>query len=60
MQVLDLGNNESLTTGFFEDSDGTFESLTLTQSKSFKTRKGAEKWLAARGYDANGKKQING
>jgi hypothetical protein len=53
MQVLDLGNNESLTTGIFE-------ALTLTQSKSFKTRKGAEKWLAARGYDANGKKQING
>ena len=60
MQVLDLGNNESLTTGIFEDSDGTFEALTLTQSKSFKTRNGAEKWLAARGYDANGKKQING
>ena len=56
MQVLDLGNNESLTTGIFEDGDGTFEALTLTQSKSFKTRKGAEKWLAVRGYAPNGKK----
>jgi hypothetical protein len=59
MQVLDLGNNESLTTGIFEDSDGTFEALTLTQSKSFKTRKGAEKWLAARGYAPNGKKLVS-
>jgi len=55
-QVLDLGNNESLSTGIFEDSNGTFDALTLTESKSFKTRKGAIKWLAVRGYAPNGKK----
>ena len=58
MQVLELGNNEQLSTGIFEDSNG-FEALTLTQSKSFKTRKGAEKWLAAKGYAPNGKKIIS-
>ena len=58
MQVLELGNNEQLSTGIFEDVNG-FEALTLTQSKSFKTRKGAEKWLEARGYAPNGKKIVN-
>jgi hypothetical protein len=52
MQVLDLGNNESLSVGVFPQHNGTFIALTLTQSKTFKTRKGAEKWLAARGYIA--------
>jgi len=28
--------------------------LTLTQSKTFKTRKGAEMWLAKRSYGPNG------
>lgn len=56
MQVLDLGNNESLTTGIFPEYDGTFTALTLTQNKDFKTRKGAEKWLATKGYNANGTK----
>jgi len=45
---LDLGNNESLTRGVFENNDGTFAALTYTQSKTFKTKNGAVKWLAAR------------
>ena len=57
MQILELGNNDQLSTGIFEDVNG-FEALTLTQSKSFKTRNGAEKWLAARSYDSNGKKIV--
>lgn len=56
MQVLDLGNNESLSTGIFSQHNGTFTALTLTQGKDFKTRKGAEKWLATKGYAPNGKK----
>jgi hypothetical protein len=48
MQVLDLGNNEKITRGIVETADG-FLALTFTQSKTFKTRAGAVKWLAARG-----------
>ena len=43
--VLNTGNNESLATGVFENADGTFTAMTYTKSKTFKTRKGAEKWL---------------
>ena len=48
MKTLDLGNNESISTGIDENSDGTFTALTFTQSKTFKTLKGAQKWLAKR------------
>lgn len=52
----DMGNNESLATGIDENSDGTYTALTLSASKTFKTLKGATKWLAARGYKANGER----
>lgn len=42
----DLGNNETATTGVIPQADGTFLAMTFTQSKFFKTRKGAEKWFA--------------
>lgn len=45
-ETLDLGNNESLTRGVVANNDGTFTALTFSQSKTFKTRRGAEKWLA--------------
>jgi hypothetical protein len=48
MQALDLGNNEQISRGLVETADG-FLALTFTQSKLFKTRAGAVKWLAARG-----------
>ncbi len=48
METLDLGNNESLATGVFENLDGTYTALTFTQSKTFKTLNGAKKWLAKR------------
>lgn len=48
MKTLDLGNNETLSTGITKNSDGTYTALTYTQSKTFKTAKGAEKWLAKR------------
>jgi hypothetical protein len=48
MQTLDLGNNESLVRGVFENEDGTFTALTFAQSKTFKTKKVAEKWFLAR------------
>jgi hypothetical protein len=48
MKALNTGNNESLVKGVFANEDGTFTAMTFTQSKTFKTAKGAEKWLAAR------------
>ena len=49
-----MGNNETLSTGVNANHDGTFTALTFSQSKTFKTRKGAEKWLARRGYNTDG------
>jgi len=43
--TLDLGNNESLTRGVFENQDGTFTALTFTRSKEFKTKAGAIRWF---------------
>lgn len=48
MTTIDLGNNEQISTGIFDNGDGTFTAMTFTASKTFKTRKGAEKWLARR------------
>lgn len=47
--ATNLGNNETLSRGVFQQDDGTWLALTFTQSKVFKTRKGAEAWLARRG-----------
>jgi len=54
MTSQDLGNNETISNGIAKNSDGTFTALTFSQSKSFKTEKGAIKWLEKRGYDKNG------
>ena len=48
MKKLNTGNNESLVKGVFANNDGTFTAVTFSQSKTFKTAKGAEKWLAKR------------
>ena len=53
-KALDLGNNETLSTGISPNADGTFTALTLSQSQTFKTAKGAAKWLGRRGYKADG------
>lgn len=55
MHTQDQGNNESIGRGVFE-LNGKFTALTFAESKTFKTRAGAVKWLAKRGYDANGRK----
>jgi hypothetical protein len=44
--TVDLGNNESMSRGVFPTADGRFLAMTFTQSKTFKTRKGAEAWLS--------------
>lgn len=44
---IDLGNGESLSRGVFEVPGG-FLALAYSSSKMFKTRAGAEKWLAKR------------
>ena len=48
-ETLDLGNNEEKSRGLFPLPDGTFLALTYSQSKTFKTRAGAVRWLAKRG-----------
>jgi hypothetical protein len=53
MTKLEL-DTKTLSIGLFPQADGTFLAMTLTQSKTLKTRKGAEKWLEARGYNADG------
>lgn len=56
MHVQDQGNNETICRGISE-LRGLFTALTFSQSKTFKTRKGAEKWLAERGYNADGSRK---
>ena len=45
---IDLGNNEAISQGIMSNNNGTFTAMTFSQSKDFKTLKGAQKWLAAR------------
>lgn len=47
-KTIDTGNNETLTRGVFQQIDGTFLALSFSQSKTFKTRSGAERWFNAR------------
>ena len=56
MRVLDLGNNESLVRGIFQNPDGTFTALTFSQGKDFKTLKGAIKWMAGKGFTPEGER----
>jgi len=48
MKTLNLGNNETISKGISKNNDGTYTALTFSQSKTFKTVKGAEKWLEKR------------
>lgn len=41
----DMGNNETVKTGVFPNTDGTFTAPTFTKSKTFKTEAGALKWF---------------
>lgn len=53
----DLGNNESVATGYAPanvDGQKRYIALTRCESKTFKTKTGAEKWLAKRGYRPDG------
>lgn len=45
---IDLGNNESVSRAISKNSDGTFTAVTFSASRTFKTYKGAVKWMAAR------------
>ena len=45
---IENGNNEVLSRGISKNSDGTYTALTFSQSKTFKTMKGAQNWLAAK------------
>lgn len=48
MKTLDQGNNETLSRGVIAERDGSFTAMPFTASKNFKTRAGAERWLARR------------
>jgi hypothetical protein len=54
----DLGNNEAYSIGISHNSNQSspWLAITGTQSKWFKTFAGAKRWLAARGYDAHGRR----
>ena len=41
---------DGASVGIYKNNDGTFTAMTRTQSKDFKTYKGAEKWMKVRGY----------
>lgn len=56
MHIQNQGNNETIGRGIFE-LHGQFTALTFSESKTFKTRKGAEAWLAKRGYNADGSRR---
>ena len=43
--TLNQGNNEKISKGVYANDDGTFTAMTFSKSKTFKTQKGAEKWL---------------
>lgn len=52
MKKLNLGNNETCSSGISHNADGTFTALTFTASKIFKTESGARKWLERRTRNA--------
>lgn len=54
----DLGNNETAVIGIFKEKNGTYQALTRTKSKDFKTLSGAEKWFLKHGGTA-AKKLLN-
>lgn len=53
MTKQDVGNGETMIRGVSK-LHGRFTAHTFSQTKTFKTRKGAVSWLRHRGYDENG------
>lgn len=53
MHTQDQGNNETASRGICE-LHGRFTALDFGQSKTFKTRAGAEAWLGRRGINPDG------
>lgn len=45
-ETIDLGNGETMSRGVFPLPDGKFLALAFSRSRTFKTRKGAERWLS--------------
>ena len=44
--TFDTGNNEQISTGIYKNNDGTYTAMTFSNSKDFKTLKGAQKWMS--------------
>lgn len=53
MTTIPMGNNETAGIGISAQG-GRFIAVTLSASKWFKTYAGAVRWLADRGYNAEG------
>ena len=53
MKTQDNGNNETISRGIAPMPSG-YVALTFSESRTFKTYKGACRWLAKRGYLPNG------
>ena len=47
-KIVHQENNESVALGVFSNNDGTFTAMTYSQSKDFKTLKGAKKWYESK------------
>lgn len=57
MKTHTYGSCETWKTGIHENSDQTYTAVTWSNSKTFKTRKGAEEWIQRQGYNVDGSKK---
>lgn len=57
---IEYPEGKTVSRGINKNNDGTYTARTYSQSKDFKTRKGAEKWLASRGINPDGTKKSIG
>jgi len=46
IRTFDFGNGETASHGVTRQDDGTWLALTFTQSRTFRTEKGARAWYA--------------
>lgn len=54
VEAWEAGSENTL--GLVRDADGTWLALTRVDSRSFKSKTAAEKWLAKMGYRTDGTK----
>lgn len=57
MKTHKYGSCETWKTGIDRNSDGTYTAITWSDSKTFKTLKGAREWIKSKGYNIDGTKK---